>query len=113
MTLSLRKAERIAVLVSAIAYTTLTFGVATSTAPLAAQSGPYYVAKLAEPTEENRAVAGGVAWACEGNTCVANKGTSRPSRICRGLAREFGEIAEFKVEGEAIEEEKLDRCNGN
>ena len=112
MTLSLPKTGRLAVLLSAIAYTTLTFGVATSTAPLAADNGPYYVAKLAKPTEENRAVAGGVAWACEGTTCVANKGTSRPLRICRGLAREMGEISEFKVEGEAIESEKLDRCNG-
>lgn len=104
---------RLAVLASALLYTGLSFGVATSATPLAAQSGPYYVATLAAATDENRAVAGGVAWNCQGTTCVANKGTSRPSRICRGLAREMGEIAEFKVEGEAIAEDKLARCNGN
>jgi len=91
MTLSLPRTSRLAVLASALLYTGLSFGVATSTTPLAAQGGPYYIATLAAPTDENRAVAGGVAWACEGTTCVANKGTSRPSRICRGLAREMGE----------------------
>ena len=113
MTLSLTRASRIAVFASALVYTGATFGIATSAAPLAAQGGPYYVATLASATDDNRAVAGGVAWNCKGTTCVANKGNSRPSRICRGLAREMGEIAEFKVEGEAIAEDKLARCNGN
>ena len=114
MTLSIPRTGRLAVLTTALVYTGLTFGVATSSAPLAAaQSGPYYVATLATATDDNRAVAGGVAWACKGTTCVANKGNSRPSRICRGLAREMGEITEFKVEGEQIAEDKLARCNGN
>ena len=47
MTLSLPRAERIAVLGSAIAYTTLTFGVATAPAPALADNGPYYTAQLA------------------------------------------------------------------
>ena len=113
MTLSIPRTGRLAVLASALVYTGLTFGVATSAAPLSAQGGPYYVATLAAATDENRAVAGGVAWACQGTTCVANKGNSRPSRICRGLAREMGEITEFKVEGEVIADDKLARCNGN
>ncbi len=104
---------RLAVLAGALLYTSVSFGVATSAAPLSAQSGPYYVATLASATEENRAVAGGVAWNCEGTTCVANKGSSRPSRICRGLAREMGEITNFRVEGEDLAEDKLARCNGN
>ncbi len=87
-------------------------GLALST-PLAAQDGPYYVASLATPAEDNRVVAGGVAWVCKDTTCVANKGSSRPSRICRGLAREFGEITGFKADGEELEADKLARCNGN
>lgn len=112
MTLSLPRAERIAVLASAIAYTALTFGLTTAPAPATAADGPYYTAQLAAPAEDNRTVAGGVAWACEGTTCVANKGTSRPSRICRGLSRELGEITGFKVEGEELAEDELNRCNG-
>ena len=113
MTLSLPRTGRLAVMASALVYTGLTFGVATSAAPAMADNGPYYTAQLAQPAEDNRAVAGGVAWACQGTTCVANKGTSRASRICRGLAREFGEIKGFTADGEALPEDKLARCNGN
>ncbi|MCK0098725.1 hypothetical protein MWU38_04980 [Qipengyuania sp. S6317L1] len=109
MTLSLPRAERIAVLASAIAYTTLSFGAA----PAMADNGPYYTAQLAQPAEDDRLVAGGVAWACKGTTCVANKGSSRASRICRGLARDVGEITGFVANGEALAEDKLARCNGN
>ncbi|MFL0355526.1 CC_3452 family protein [Erythrobacter sp. GH1-10] len=113
MNLSLKASSRISIFVSAIAYTALTFGTAVAPAPLSAQGGAYYTATLAQPAEDDRAVAGGVAWACEGTTCVANKGTSRPMRICRGLAREFGEITSFKTEGEELAEDKLAKCNGN
>lgn len=112
MTLSLPRAERIAVFASALVYTALTFGAATAPAPALADNGPYYTAQLAQPAEDNRVVAGGVAWACQGTTCVANKGSSRASRICRGLKREIGEIASFTANGEELTEEKLDRCNG-
>ncbi|MEP0391079.1 MAG: hypothetical protein ABJ205_11935 [Erythrobacter sp.] len=113
MTLSLPRAERLAILASAVVYTTLTFGVATAPTPALADNGPYYTAQLAQPAEDNRTVAGGVAWACRGTTCVANKGSSRASRICRGLARELGEIKGFTANGEKLNEEKLERCNGN
>lgn len=113
MTLSLPRTGRFTALALALVYTGLSFGVATSTTPLAAQSGAYYTAILAQPADDDRAVAGGVAWACQDTTCVANKGASRPSRICRSLAREFGEITSFTANGEALTEEDLARCNGN
>ncbi|MEL7444577.1 MAG: hypothetical protein AAGK02_02045 [Pseudomonadota bacterium] len=111
MTLSLPRSTRLSVLAAAVAYTGLTFGIATAPAPAAA-SGAYYMAELAQPADDNRAVASGVAWSCKGNICVANKGTSRPMRICRGLAREFGEIKSFTAKGEALAEDKLAKCNG-
>ena len=113
MSPSISRTSRLSIFAAAIAYTGLTFGVAVAPAPVAAQSGAYYTATLAQPADDNRAVAGGVAWACEGKTCVANKGTSRPMRICRGLKREFGEITSFKTEGEELAEDKLAKCNGN
>ncbi len=113
MTLSLPRTGRLVVLALALVYTGLSFGVATSSAPAFAQSGPYYTATLAQSVDDNRAVAGGVAWNCRDTTCVANKGTSRPSRVCRGLSREFGEIVNFTADGEALAEDKLARCNGN
>ncbi len=112
MTLSIPRTGRLSIFAAAIAYTGLTFGTAIAPAPLAAQNGAYYTVTLAKPADDNRAVAGGVAWACEGTTCVANKGTSRPMRICRGLAREFGEIESFKTKGEELAADKLAKCNG-
>lgn len=114
MTLSLSNTGRLGTLVLALAYTVITFGALTAPAPgYAASSGPYYIAELAAPASDARTVAGGVAWFCEGTTCKAAKGSSRPLRICRGLAREFGEVTSFTSKGEALADEKLAQCNGN
>lgn len=113
MTLSLPRTGRFSILAAALVYTGVTFGIATAPTPLAAAAeGAYYQATLANPTDESRAVAGGVAWACKGDKCVANKGTARPMNICRGLARTFGEIKSFTANGEALEADKLAKCNG-
>lgn len=114
MTLSLSSTGRLGALALAIAYTGITFTTLTAPAPaFAASNNTYYVAELAAPASDSRAVAGGVAWFCEGTTCKGTKGNSRPLRICRGLAREFGEITSFTAKGEALAEDKLAECNGN
>ncbi|QFT75935.1 hypothetical protein [Erythrobacter sp. THAF29] len=113
MTLSLNRSSRLSIFVMALAYTGLTFGTAIAPAPAAAQGGAYYTATLAQPADDNRAVAGGVAWSCEGTTCTARKGTSRPIKVCRGLHREFGEITSFKAKGKELAEDRLAKCNGN
>jgi len=111
-TLSLPRTSKFAVLATALVYTGLSFGVATSSAPLNAAGTPYYSATLAAPAGETRFVAGGVAWTCEGTTCVASKASARPLRICRGLNRKSGEVANFRVLGQPIEAEELAKCNG-
>lgn len=111
MNLSTPLSSRIGIFAAALLYTGLTFGVAV--APVEAKSqGPYYVAELAEPAKEARAVARGVAWRCEGTSCRAGKANSRPLRICRGLVREFGEVKSFSSKGKALPQDKLDKCNG-
>lgn len=107
MTLSLNAATRLSLVATAAV------ALGTTIAPIASQAAaPYYVAKLAAPAGDDRAVAGGVAWACMDTTCVAAKGTSRPMRICRGLVREFGEVTSFTVKGEELAADKLAKCNG-
>ena len=113
MNISPPRSNRLGIFALALAYTGLTFGVATTATPAFASSGAYYTAELAAPASDNRAVATGIAWACEGTTCVAKKGNSRPLRICRGLNREFGEIVSFTAKGEQLADEKLAKCNGN
>jgi len=111
-TLSLPRTGKFAILGTAVLYTAMTFGMATSTTPANAAANAYYTATLAAPAGESRAVAGGVAWSCEGNTCVAGKANARPLRICRGLNRKFGEVATFKVDGEELAADELAKCNG-
>ncbi len=110
-TLSPTRTGKLAILATAMLFTGLSFGAATAT-PANAAGAAYYTATLSAPAGETRAVAGGVAWACEGSTCVANKAGARPLRICRGLNRKFGEIATFKVDGEDMAAEELAKCNG-
>jgi hypothetical protein len=111
-TLSIPRTGKLAILASALVYTGLSFGVATSAAPVQAAGAPYYTAVLSAPASETRAVTDGVAWACKDATCVANKTTARPLRVCRALNRKFGEVATFKVDGQEITAEELAKCNG-
>lgn len=110
-TFSLSRSGKFAILASALVYTGATFGVATGSSPLQAAGPAYYSATLTAPASESRFVAGGVAWTCEGTTCVASKNSARPLRICRGLNRKSGEIANFRVLGQPIEAEELAKCN--
>ena len=113
MTFSLPHTNRLGILALALAYTGVTFGTLAAPAPAYAKaSGPHYVAELAAPATESRTVAGGVAWFCEGTTCRAAKGSSRPLRICRGLNREFGEVVSFETKGKELAENRLAKCNG-
>lgn len=97
----------------ALLYTSLTFGAAIAPAPAQATTGAYYTAELAAPAKDNRYIGGGLVWRCEGTTCAAPKGTSRPEVVCRKLQREVGEIASFRANGEALAAERLAKCNGN
>lgn len=112
MTLSLSRTSRLGVFATALLYTGLTFGAATAPVAAEAKNAPYYTAELAVSTDENRAVAGGVAWNCREDRCAANKGSSRPMTVCRGLSREFGEIKSFTAKGKQLSAEKLAKCNG-
>ena len=109
---ALPRTGKFAVLATALLYTGLTFGVATGAAPVNAAGNAYYSATLAAPASDTRAVADGVAWACKDETCVANKTSARPLRVCRSLNRKFGEVTTFKVNGEEMAAEELAKCNG-
>lgn len=84
-------------------------------APLAAAPAPQsasIVAQLAAPTDEVRAIAGGVVFRCDGTTCTGPRSGDRPLRICTELRREVGAIASFTIDGVPISESLLERCNG-
>lgn len=111
MTLSRPLFRSASAAVLALAYTALTFGA--TLAPSPAQAGEaFYRAELVQPASQARTVAGGLAWQCKDNVCVAGKGTSRPLRICRELSKELGSVASFTAKGEAFDEALLASCNG-
>lgn len=97
----------------ALTWSALTFGTALTPAPAVAQvpSKAYYRAELAQPAAQPRVVAGDLVWACDGTSCVADKGSSRPLRICREVNRKLGEVASFTAKGEALPAEDLAKCN--
>jgi hypothetical protein len=108
---SLPRTGKFAILASALVYTGLTFTVAAGSTRVEAAGAPYYTAKLTAPATEARMVSDGVAWSCKDATCVANKTSARPLRVCRALNRKVGEVTEFKVEGEVLAAEELAKCN--
>ena len=113
MSLSLPRLRSTGIAIAAMACTSLTFGAALSPVPAQARaSGPFYTAQLAQPAADTRTVAGGVLWQCDGHSCVADKGTSRPVVMCARLARAVGPVEAFSADGKALEAKDLDRCNG-
>ncbi|MBX7482833.1 CC_3452 family protein [Qipengyuania qiaonensis] len=114
MASTLPRSVNIGAIAAAFAYTSLTFGAAIApTAAEAKTGGAFYTVELAQPVaEKTTTIAGGVAWACQGTTCVAQKGNSRPLRVCRELQREHGQIASFTAKEEALDADNLAKCNG-
>lgn len=96
----------------ALLYSTLTLGALIAPTAAQARSAPvYYTAELAAPAAESTAIVGGIVWRCEGTSCFAGKGNSRPVVMCSRAAREFGEITAFTAKGKELAEEKLAKCN--
>ena len=113
MTLSNSPSTKLGVFGAAVLYTAAGFGALLApTAAEARGNGPFYTAELAQPATERTVIAGGVAWTCEGTKCVAGKGTSRPLRVCRELQRDTGDVVAFTAKGEALDADKLAKCNG-
>ena len=114
MTLSSPRIGNFGALGLALVWTSLSFGAALTPAPVAAQNPAkaYYRAELNQPASAPRAIAGDLVWACRGTSCTADKGTSRPLRICREVNRKLGQVASFTAKGEALPAEDLAKCNG-
>ena len=76
-----------------------------------AATGEYYRAELASPVETQVEIIRGVAWRCEGTTCVADKAGSTAMHNCIRLQREIGQVVSFTVKDEALAAEDLAQCN--
>lgn len=78
-------------------------------APAAAAS---YSAKLATPTSE-RIIARDIVWACGTDACQGSTQESRPVVLCQSLAKRAGKVDSFLVDGRALTDAELAKCNAS
>ena len=97
----------------ALVYSAVTLSALVTPTPAQANGAAFYTAELVAPAAERTNIIGGVAWQCQGTSCVAAKATSRPVVVCQRVVRELGEVTTFTAEGEALPAKDLARCNGN
>lgn len=95
----------------ALATAVLAIGTASSPVPAEARgNSPFYRAELVQPTDKTLEIVRGTPWQCNGSVCVAPKAGSRPVNVCKNFVREFGEIASFTADGEALEAAEMAKC---
>lgn len=114
MSITLPRINAVGAAGMALVWTALSFGLVTAPSPATAQTPgkAFYRAELAQPATQTRAIAGDLVWTCQGTSCTANKGTSRPLRVCRDVQRKFGEVVSFTTRNEALPSDQLAKCNG-
>ena len=103
--------SQLAFVAAAFVGTALSFGATTS--PAHAAGGSFYEVQLAAPVSSAKTtIVSDVAFKCEGTTCRGSQGTSRAEIVCARVARKLGEVASFTAKGEALDAERLAKCNG-
>lgn len=102
-------AQRLFSFASAIVIAIALFGGTALTAQT--RAGAYYNATLATAVESQRTIAGSLVWNCNGTSCTAARGTSRPAIVCARLVRELGPVTGFTANGEALDAAAIERCN--
>jgi hypothetical protein len=75
-------------------------------------SNYYYQVELAQTVPAQKEQVRGVLVKCEGTECRAPVASSSARNVCISIAREFGEVSAFRVEGKAFDAEQIAACNG-
>ena len=77
-------------------------------APAAAAT---YVGKPVQPAYESKFVARDIIWSQAGATYRGSTNESRPLVLCQSLAKRAGRLESFTVNGSALAEADLAKCN--
>jgi hypothetical protein len=80
-------------------------------AAMAQPGNGYYSVTLANEAGASKQIVRGMAFTCDGATCAAAEGTSRPAIVCASIARELGPVTSFRAGGEPLDGEALAKCN--
>ena len=79
-------------------------------AAIAQPNNNFYNVTLAQPAA-TKTVVRDVILNCDGATCSAAQGTSRPAIVCASIARELGPVTTFRAGNETLDGEALAKCN--
>ncbi|MDT7933326.1 MAG: hypothetical protein RQ833_01800 [Sphingomonadaceae bacterium] len=81
--------------------------------PASALAGSHlFTAEFSDLPGRAQLISSGANWRCDGAGCTsAGAMSDTPARLCERLAREQGRVARFSVDGAAISDEALAKCN--
>jgi hypothetical protein len=82
-----------------------------ASAAYAQPSNAYYNAVPVSAPTVGKSMIRGQVWTCDGQSCFAGQGESRPAIICAVAARELGKLSAFTANGEALDPASLEKCN--
>lgn len=89
----------------------LVAAIALSAAPALAQSTSGYAATPMAAPERASFITRSVLWHCTDSVCTAPKTGSRPEIMCELAVKEVGKLSAFTVDGTALDDDKLAKCN--
>ncbi len=79
-------------------------------AAVAQPNSSFYNVTLASEAAGKQIVRGMI-FNCNGATCAAGEGTSRPAIVCASVARELGPVTSFRAGDATLDGEALAKCN--
>jgi hypothetical protein len=82
-----------------------------SPAAVAQTNAGHYGVTLAADPGLAKTVVRGMLIACNGASCSAAEGTSRPGVVCASIARELGPVTSFRAGNQSLDGEALAKCN--
>lgn len=74
-------------------------------------SAATYAGKPSAPASEAKLVARDIIWNLAGGTYQGRTNESRPLVLCQSLAKRAGQLESFTVDGKAMAEADLAKCN--
>ena len=89
----------------------LVAALALTAAPVVAQSTSGYAATPMAAPSHASFITRSVLWHCGDAVCTAPKTGSRPEIMCELAVKEVGKLNAFMVDGAAMDDDKLAKCN--
>ena len=85
---------------------------AAATAIVAAPAlGATYAAKPSQTPAAKKIIGKDISWTCANGSCSGATESSRPLVLCQDLAKKAGHLDSFLVDGQALAEGDLAKCN--